>query len=198
MFNPKKNKMMKKKKNCLVCIRILVAFTSHLRHYGCRINKWGSIYALLHHNMVCLTLNVHMQLCSLSYITHHYHFVPSVRDSSIHNNVCPFKSKLREIIFLAQMLPQAKSSKQSLHQTAPPNLLPNLLPSCANPIISTKSLSPTINKYLNQYASSQTVKKLPKLINNIPHTHNEAHCPQPLLYLTLTQLQIQTILVFPH
>lgn len=75
------------------------------------------------------------------------------------------------------MLPQAKPSLKSFHQIAPQSLPPISLPPRAYPKISTKFPSPTINKDLNQFASSQIVQKLPKLFKNTPHIHYKVHCP---------------------
>ena len=83
-------------------------------------------------------------------------------------------------------------------RTAPPSLPPISLPPSINPIISTKSPPPKINKDLNQYASSQIVNKLLKLFNNTRHTHYKIHCPQLLLHLTLTQEQILIKPMVPH
>ena len=42
------------------------------------------------------------------------------------------------------------------------------------------------------------MKKLSKLLNNALHTHYKVHYFQPLLYLTLSQQQVQVLSVVPR
>ena len=94
-------------------------------------------------------------------------------------NMYSIKPNLEELLLLALMLPQAKPSPKSLHQFTPPSFL---MPWTS--IISTISLPPTINKVMNQFASSQTIQQY------------SLHLL--FLHLTITQQHIQIILVVPH